>query len=264
MPDQTLPVDLFSELWSYKDWAITGANCVVYLSTPLKEQSGAEADKYKVKRLLENVPTIAVGYEIQQTKTPLYGYNDTGPRMIMRGQRIVAGQLIVAHKEVGYLMKVLRQANPLLYNSKDRLDLKESLRLKYWNTRHWEDTMKDPQRKLFSDTEEKYNLFYAHPNFDISIVYGTGDEVGKLKPTKEGYLDLKPLLQKTSEWYSDDPMGFKDVNPLYRPETESFSLQRQRETISSVQLTGLGKQVAADGEIIVEAYTFLAVDVLNQ
>jgi len=259
-----LPLDYFQELWTYKDWAITGANCVVYLSTTIKDQAGDDVDTYKVKRLLENIPTIAVGYEIQQTKTPLYGYNDTGPRMIMRGQRIVAGQLIIAHKEVGYLMKVLRKASPLLYGSKDTLDLKESLRLKYWNTRHWEETMFDPQRKLFETKEDQYNLFYAHPNFDISIVYGTGDEVGKSKPTKEGYLDLSAILAKQSEWYSDDPSGFKDVNPLYRPETEAFSLQKQRETISTVQLTGMNKTIAADGEIIVEAYTFLAVDVLYQ
>jgi hypothetical protein len=254
MPDLTL--DKFTPLWSYYDWAITGANCVVYLT--------ANATELTVKRLLENVPTIAVGYEIQQNKTPLYGYNDTGPRMIMRGQRLVSGQLIIAHREVGYLQKVLRKADPILYNSKDTLDLKETNKLKYWNTRSWESTFKDPQRKNFANEEDQYNIFYAHPNFDISIVYGTGDEVGKATATAGGYIDLRAIVDKKSEWYNNDPNQYNDVNPLYRPDHKSLDLKRQRETISSVQLTGLSKSVAADGEIIVEAYSFLAVDVLYQ
>jgi hypothetical protein len=247
-----LPIDRFTPLWSYYDWAITGANCVVYLSS-------TEAT---VKRQLENVPTIGVGYEIQQSKVPLYGYNDVGPRMIMRGQRLVSGQLIIAHREVGYLQKVLREADPVLYNTTDTLDLKESLRLKYWNTRSWESNFKDPQRKNFTNEDDMYNIFYAHPNFDISIVYGTGDEIKSI--STGGKINLQEILGKESEWYNGSDNEYNDVNPLYRPKNANLDLTKQRETISSVQLTGLSKSVAADGEIIVEAYSFLAVDVLYQ
>lgn len=257
MEEIEFKLDKFTPLWSYYDWAITGANCIAYLCST--EQT--------VKRQLKNVPVIAVGYEINQSKTPAYGYADTGPRTILRGQRVVSGQLLIAHTEVGYLEKVLRDAGRSLYNTTDKLSLNEELRLKYWNTRHWENTFKDPQRKDFAKEEDKYNLFYAHPNFDISIVYGVGDDVGKLAANKDGHLNLSRILGFTSEWHSsDNDKGYQDVNPLYRPPASNKvpSLEKQRETISGIQLVGKGKSIAADGDIIVESYSFLAIDVLNQ
>lgn len=241
--------------WSYYDWAITGVNCFAYLCS--KED--------KVTRLLKNLPIIAVSYEIQQNKSPVYGYADTGARSILRGQRVVAGELILAHREVGELEKVLRDSKRALYNTSDKLDLKEELRLKYWNTRNWETTFKDPQRKNFANEADQYNIFYAHPSFDISIVYGVGDEVAV---NSQGYPDLRYILGFKSEWHTttsgDSSESFKDVNPLYRPPQDRLDRSKQRETISGVQLVGKRKQIAADGEIIVEAYSFLAIDVLNQ
>lgn len=238
-------------MWSYYDWAITGANCMVYLSST----------ETKVTRQLKNVPVVAVSYQIEQSKAPLYGYNDIGPRKIVRGHRTVAGNLVIAHREVGYLQKILRNAT-YKYNTSERLDIKEELRLKYWNTRNWDDwDMKDPMRRKFTNEEDQYNVFFAHPNFDISIVYGTGDDIGKLA-ANENYLDLTNILKKTSQWQaSTSTGGYQDVNPLYRPSNQ-IDLNKQRETIAGVQLTGMLKQVAADGEIIVEAYSFLAMDVI--
>ena len=249
-----LHIDKFSDNWYNYDWAITGANCMIYLSSKEKE----------VKRQIKNIPTLAVGYKVQQNKAPVYGYNDIGPRIMMEGTRIVSGQLVIAHREVGYLMKCLRNVDGE-YGTDEKLSLQETLRIKYWNTRNWDaSTMTDPQRDKFRKQEDKYNLFYRHPNFDISIVYGVGDDIGQ-RSAKEGYLDLTSILSeirsKTSEWYAKGGTGgFQDVNPIYRPST--IDLTKQRETITGVQLTGMGKEISADGDIIVEAYSFLAVDVI--
>lgn len=240
-------------LWSYYDWAITGSNCVVYLARPY------DAETAHVTRQLNSVPVLAVGYNIQQQKAPVYGYADRKPRKILSGQSIVSGQLIVAHREVGYLKKVLMEAGNDIYGSKDKLDLKEKYRIQYWNTRNWDDVEKDPQRKSFK-TEDQYNLFYDHPNFDITIVYGVGDYVKSVY--NNGKLDLKEVVDLQQVWYNQQSQEYTDVNPLYMP--KDHNIGKQRETISSVQLTGMQKSVAADGEIIVESYSFLAIDVLEQ
>jgi hypothetical protein len=213
---------------------------------------------------------IGVGYEIQQQKTPLYGYADTGPRTIMTGQRVVSGELIIAHKQSGYLEHVLMDVQDENWNTTEKLDLKEELKLKYWNTRDWDDTFKDPQRRNFKNERDQYNLFYRHPNFDISIVYSSGDNINGLPGlNKDGYLDLRELLAHKSSWMASDDgteSGWQDVNPMYRPgDSVTFlDLTKQRETIVGVQLVNKRKNIAADGEIIVEGYSFLAYDVLNK
>jgi len=248
----TFPYDK-TELWSYYDWAITGSNCVVYLARPYDDDTSV------VTRQLNSVPVLAVGYNIQQQKAPVYGYADRKPRKILNGQSIVSGQLIVAHREVGFLKKVLMEAGNDIYGSKDKLDLKENLRLQYWNTRDWKNVEKDPQRRSFP-VDEQYNLFYEHPNFDITIVYGVGDYVKSVY--NNGKLDLKEVVNLQKVWYNQKSQEYNDVNPLYIP--KDANIGKQRETIASVQLTGMQKTIAADGEIIVEAYSFLAIDVLEQ
>jgi len=230
----------YEQLAAYNDYAITGTNCYVYMTSTIKE----------VRNNIKDLPVIAVGYEIQQQKAPIYGYADVGPRTIARGTRIVSGQLIIAHFEAGALAKRLFDSQRKLYNTPEHLSLDEELRMKYWNTRNWEDWMKDPQRKNFNKQE---HLFYAHPNFDISIVYGEGDFRDKIDTTVGAY---------TTETWSA-----RDINPLYRLNSLSpisGAPAITRETIVGVQLNGKQKTVAADGDIIVEAYSFLAYDVLDQ
>jgi hypothetical protein len=250
----------FAPLWSYWDWAITGANCVVYIALPFGVSPDRTNNTSTGKRQLANVPVIAVGYQIQQNKTPIYGYADKKPRAILSGQSIVSGQLIIAHREVGYLKKKLREAGETIPASAEKLDIKENLRLQYWNTRSWETSFQDPQRKTLTGTDAKYNLFYAHPNFDISIVYGIGDYVEGIGSGDK--INLTKLVELQKVWYDEKSQDYNDIAPLYRP--PKVAAGKQRETISSVQLTGMQKQIAADGEIIVEAYSFLAMDVLEQ
>jgi hypothetical protein len=245
-----LPYDTFKEMYSYYDWFITGANCIVYLASSASDTT--------MKRQLSNVPVVAVGYQIQQSKSPLYGWNDTGPRMILAGQRIVSGELVILHKECGYFEDILMSKDQMPYGTGDHLSMNESLRLQYWNTRYWEPTMEDPQRAKFKN---KKNIFYRHPNFDISIIYGAGDDAGR-PVAANGKLDLRNVIKGKSEWYNDDSMQYKDVNPLWRS-TQS-GIDKSRETIVGVQLNGKSKSIAIDGEIISESYTFIAIDVLNQ
>jgi hypothetical protein len=244
-----IPYDTFKEMYSYYDWFITGANCIVYLAASTKDTT--------MKRQLSNVPVVAVGYQIQQSKSPVYGWNDTGARVIVAGQRIVSGELVILHRESGYFEDIL-MSKDMEYGTTEQLNLNESQRLKYWNTRFWETSMDDPQRAKFKN---KRNIFYRHPNFDISIIYGTGDDVGRPTATS-GKLDLRNVMKGQSQWYNDSNLDYKDVNPLWR--TTKSGIDKSRETIVGVQLNGKSKSIAIDGEIVTEAYTFIAIDVLNQ
>jgi hypothetical protein len=213
-----------------------------------------------MSRQLSNIPVLGVGYSIQQQKAPLYGYNDVGPRRIMNGQRLVSGDFAILHKSAGYLEDILTNRAEMPYGTMEKLDMKESLKLQYWNRRDWDSTMNDPQR---AGMNNKRNLFYAHPSFDISIIYGTGDEVGRPAAT-EGKLNLTNVLSQNSEWHNDvmqPQLAARGVNPLYKDIT---SVSKQRETIVGVQLVGKSKSISIDGEVVMESYSFLAIDVLNQ
>lgn len=245
----SLPYDTFKEMYSYYDWFITGANCIVYLASNTSNTT--------MQRQLQNVPVVAVGYQIQQSKSPVYGWNDTGARMIVPGQRIVSGELVILHRECGYFEDIL-MSKDMPYGTTEQLNMNENLRLRYWNTRYWDQTMDDPQRASFKNRK---NIFYRHPNFDISIIYGTGDDMGR--PTASGgKLDLRNIMKGQSEWYNDASLDYKDVNPLWH--STRSKIDKSRETIVGVQLNGKSKSIAIDGEIVTESYTFIAIDVLNQ
>jgi hypothetical protein len=253
-------LDAYSQLSAYNDWFVTGANCVVYLVS-----NAQDSKQNKVTRELSSVPVVGVGYSVQQQKTPLYGYNDTGPRKIMRGQRLVSGDFVILHKSAGYFEDILMSYAEMPYGSQEKLSLNEQQRLTYWNTRQWDSSMNDPQR---AGMKNQKNIFYNHPNFDISIVYGAGDEVGAPAAygnhnTEYPSMKLDKVKALTSAWYEDPfqpGMSYKAVNPLYRDNT----LTKQRETIVGVQLVGKSKSISIDGEVIMESYSFLAIDVLNQ
>lgn len=248
---------LKSTMYSYNDYFLTGANCIVYFASDREDE-----DSYTNTRKLSNIPVLGVGYNIQQSKAPLYGYNDVGVRKIMAGQRIVSGEFVILHKWCGFLEEVLMRNDSIGYGATYELDLKEQLRIKYWNTRDWDKIPDDPQRINFPAGNRK-NIFYSHPNFDISIVYGVGDEVGRPTQNPDGYLDISNVLNLKSSWYGDESLSHKDINPLWISKT-MFDEHSRRETISGVQLTGKTKSVSIDGEVITESYSFLAVDVLNQ
>ena len=238
------------------DWAISGVNCMAYLTSR----------ETLVRRLLKNFPIIGVGYQINQTKTPVYGYADVGPRTIARGTRTVAGQFVVYWDGVTSLQDELMSIYRDLYNTSEQLDLDEELRLKYWNTRYWEPWMKDPQRKNLS-SDYQNNLFYAHPNFDISIVYGTGDEAGIKAGTPGTTVDLSEVTKKYSQYSGPVPTRqFPDVATRFLPpkadlERMTGRKRAERETIVGCQIMQKMGGPSVDAPVL-ETYNFIAYDVI--
>lgn len=228
-------------LASYYDYFYSAADAYIYISN-------IESD---IKRSIEDIPFFSISYSINQTQKPIFGFWDRTPRAFIPGRSIVGGSFAIPHTYVGRLEEILMNADGA-YGSSDQLNEKESLRTKYWGTRDWENVPEDPERSNFKSYQKKH-LFYVHPVFDISIVYGIGDEV----TYGDTGTNLEQMLDQRQSW-----SGTNDVNPLFQP--DSYKNKPQRETISGIRLIGKSKSINVGGQPIVEEFSFMAREVIDE
>lgn len=237
-------------LASYYDYFVSAANAYIYIS----------ATDTTITRELDDLPFLAISWSTQQTQKPIYGFWDRTPRAFAPGRSLTTGMFVIPHTYVNRLEELLMSSD-VQYNTANRLNEKEVLREKYWGTRDWANVPADPDRKGFPGDSSK-NIFYAAPMFDISIIYGTGDDV----TLGSSSFNLDSMLALDSAWH-----GTSDVNALYRPggssdETSSFSYQDkgQRETITGVKIMGKEKSINVGGQPIAEQFSFIARQVIPE
>jgi hypothetical protein len=170
---------------------------------------------------------------------------DRTPRAFVPGRSIVMGSFAIPHTYVNRLEEVLMATNGTVANSSYFLSERDKLKSKYWGTRNWDNTPSDPDRENFPASYKKH-LFYSAPMFDISIIYGVGDEIsyGSSEDT------LAQILDKKSAWG-----GSSDVNAIAIP--EAYKDKLQRETISGIKITGKTKSIMVGGQPIAEEFSFI-------
>lgn len=223
-------------LESYYDYFYSAANAYIYISSV----------QGSIERNIEDIPFISIGYSIEQTQKPIFGFWDRTPRGFAPGRSLVMGSFAIPHTYVNRLEEALRGRSGQRGNTSYFIPEREQLKDKYWGTRYWSDLPEDPERKSFP-SEYRKHLFYAGPLFDISIVYGIGDEIsfGNTENT------LAQILQKESAWG-----GANDVSWQIKP--NSYKDKIQRETIQGAKITAKTKSISVGGQPIIEEYTFMA------
>jgi hypothetical protein len=232
-----IPLEMFkgSPLANYYDYFYSSADAYIYISS-VQDQ---------IERNLEDLPFLSISYSVEQPQKPIYGFWDRTARAFVPGRSIVMGSFAIPHTYVDRLEELLKYTNGKPANSSYLLSERDQLKNKYWGTRDWGNVPEDPDRVSFPGSYRKH-LFYASPLFDISILYGIGDEIsyGDTDTT------LSQIMEKKSSWG-----GPSDVNWTNVP--ESYKDKLQRETLSGVKITGKVKTISVGGQPIVEEYSFI-------
>ena len=86
--------------------------------------SGAQVSVYIGDVWIDEITSIA--YSVQQSRAPLYGYNDTYFRDVAKGKVLVQGQFTINFKEAGYLFLVLNRYRQIMHNKGSFLQKKTS------------------------------------------------------------------------------------------------------------------------------------------
>jgi hypothetical protein len=223
-------------LQNYYDYFYSSADAYIYIKS--KEEG--------MTRNFKDLQFLSIAYSIEQSQKPIYGFWDRTPRAFIPGRSIVVGSFAIPHSYVNRLEEELMNSKGDSYNTKTPLLEKEILKNKYWGTRDWSNIPNDPDRQNM-DEDYKKNIFYAAPMFDISIVYGVGEDIDY----GDSGTTLNTILTKSSSWG-----GAQDVNYHLLP--ESYKEKLQRETITGVKITGKEKSINVGGQPIVETYSWIA------
>lgn len=187
----------------YFDYFYTGEDMRVYVAET------ADDPEYG------NLPVAGVGLRIEQEKKPVYGYWNYTYNAVMRGTRIITGELHLVTKHPDYMKRLLSVA------AKNRMQNAGSLSDAYSVPRGWTDDEENLQRYWGKNLDasakvQNGSIFSAHPPFSMVFIYGvqgTSVDLNGLSGSYDPY-DNKNLLmydhnQRLTESYNEhDPSRF--------------------------------------------------------
>lgn len=246
--------------------------------------SGAQVALYIGDVLLDEVTSL--GYQVSQSRTPLYGYSDQYFRAVSKGQVFVQGQFTINFKEAGYLWLVLdtykkqieRRPGKLFtpFTSSQTIEQRNIEQIINGETTTAERTAAlltlsqasvDPDLAKTIDTLEEV---VAQSNASLGGYSSISRSLG-VPGTAEGTLEAfedavwakNPDSVQEMNRRADDP----DLNPfdIYIAYGDFQGDNRVNHTIrklSGVHIISSGQQVVIDGIPIQETYQFIARNVI--
>lgn len=192
---------------------------------------------------------IQFAFNVQQQKTPLYGFASYTYDAMMRGNRIVSGVMRIATKDIHRMTQVLQDAAIQRANQNASYVLRgltddEELIETYW-TRNI-----DPE---ISNNGNKH-IWSSHPPFNLVINYGIQSTSVKANPNKrvEEVQQRYKLIEPDNAYFTDMNERLVESDPI------GYS---QRRVIENVELTGLQVEYGPEGQVCSEVYSFLARDI---
>lgn len=197
------------------------------------------------------LPIYSFGYNIQQQKTPIYGFWNYTYSAMLRGTRIVTGAFSIVSMHPYFLTsKIAKAANvraKVANNSSTAkvyalrgIDADEAKIDKYWR-RTYDENLDINQQHLFS----------VHPPFNFVIKYGLQDT------SLISYIPDFRSRQIANHFNNSDPM-MSDYNErlIEHPQPELDV----RILLENIEITSKSIQVDASGQPLLETYSFIARD----
>jgi len=202
--------------------------------TRLSQQyySGSETSIFIGDIWVDDITSI--DYNVQNTKTPIYGYGSQHFDFIPKGAILVAGALTINLREPNYLWLILdryKRFNTL----RDRTGISTSKRKEDQIDINFDNTFENDERANF-------DLFFKSKN-----PTRTAKDLRKKQKIKTGSKD-NIIEEKFNHSAFNIVIGYGN-----KLDKETIG-----ERLISVHLTGKGKSVRMDGRPIQESYTFIA------
>lgn len=196
------------------------------------------------------LPIINMGFKIEQRKEPVYGFWSYTYDAVMRGTRLISGQMMFATKSPDYMRRLLTKAAQSRaragagVNYRNYRDLtNDDINIE----RFWGKNI-DP-----AISGQGKHLFSVHPPFSLVIVYGIQN------------LSLNPSTfakEQNDIWdsYRGDSALAHDINErLVDSDPQDNATRIVLEAIELVDCTtGYGP----DGAVVTETYNFFARDMI--
>lgn len=220
---------------SYFDYYFSGSDMKVYVAEL------ADSTEFG------DLPIAMMGFNITQEKVPIYGFWNYTYSQVMRGVRIVEGQIVIAPKYPGYMRSVLAAAASARQENYGELEddypgsnvglTEDDQNIeKYWS-KHL-----DP-----AAIAQGMNEYSVHPPFNLVIVFGVQNTSVEVDGDK--FID-----------YENDSALYKDHNQRL---VEGFDPNRPtRYILEACELTGMETSYGAGGEVVYEKYSFFAKDIV--
>lgn len=215
--------------------------------------------KVRVAEIPENdtrfgdLPIFNLVLQVEQEKQPIYGFWDYTFSAVMRGTRLVSGQIAVFTKYPNFMMELLSQAatNRAAATQADSYGYPTGLTEddkqieQYWG------------RNLFDPgvtAQQGRHIFSVHPPFSLVVQYG-------LQPMSV------PKDTSTSEyeqWYVDYYQSREGdmMTDLNHRLVDSDPTYENRLIVDNIELKSCMRQFAGDGSPMIEVYQFFARDVI--
>jgi hypothetical protein len=246
--------------------------------------SGSQVQVMIGEVLIDNA--VSIQYQVQQSKTPVYGYASQYFRFVADGPVLVTGSLTIAFKEAGYLLYTLKHfqntgmGGNVRYNSGsgywyppegglEYASLSAAIRaakqgrVRYRNIEQVYDTNNNVDRAALvkqlhalSDTEfEKYA-----EEFEDALWYGSGNQ----SPNTRAQLFSRNL--PASEITDENVLSHRrldqyppcDIWITYGDMEAPDGVNHTVHKILDVHFTGDSQVISASGEPVYETYNFFA------
>lgn len=218
---------------SYFDYYFAGQDIKVYMEG-VREGDG-------------DLPIMDFAFNIQQQKTPVYGFWNYTYSTVMRGTRIVTGQFRIATTRADYMTKMISEAANSrtianAFSPVRTLDEDEKNIEKYWT------------RNIDPDTIGYKHIFSSHPPFNFYLVYGIQDI--SISPVGADKYDALYEQYKSN----DNQLVLNTNHRLVEADPNNYTM---RMVIDSVEITQLQVEYTTDGSVCAEVYSFFARDMRN-
>lgn len=199
----------------------------------------------------DRLPIYSFGYNIQQQKTPIYGFWDYTYSGMLRGTRIITGAFSIVSIKPLLLTSAIAKAadiraktiesesNKALFQIRG-LDSDERRIAQYW------------QKNIDSNLDiGQQHLFSVHPPFNFVIKYGLQEvsntsmtSIVRSEDVRDSYKNNNALMTDINERLVKNPI----------PNIETKIL------LENVELTSKSIEFNVDGDPLIETYTFIARD----
>lgn len=196
-----------------------------------------------------NIPIHNFAFNVNQNKTPVYGYWSYTFDAMMRGVRIISGQFTLVTRYPDYMKRMLAKA------AKARVANQRNLADDYPAPIQWREDEENYDRYWGKNLDasalaQQGNEWSIHPPFSFVIVYGIQD-------TSIETMDLPSRFAS----YDSDNTLMKDQNQRL---VEGFDPnQTTRIILDGCELTDVSRSYAPDVPFLAETYTFMARDIFT-
>lgn len=195
-----------------------------------------------------DIPIVQIAWNIEQKKSPVFGFWSFTWDHCALGTRMVSGNLIIPVKYVGYFRDLLKAAarsrKKKVYPYTRPLTTDDANIEKYWYNNI------DP----FNSVNSEPNIYSTHPPFNLEILYG-------VQNISLASISSSSKARELYQLYADDNALLEDTNERL-VESDNIA-HKNRIVLDACQIMSMSQAISPSGEPILEQYQFIARDMIE-